>query len=289
MGTIRCSECGQPLAKGASFCRACGARHTTSTAGPDVGDSPTAVRGVEAPRSQVGTIVSIVAVLAIGAGAAVAILLAAGGGSSTTTVIHRETSDGSIGGGRYVQAGSFQTASHADAERRRLAAHGIEVEVVSSDEAAELYPGFQVLLGGPFGSQSAEAGMLRRLHRNGVPSAFARDITPAPNGVKPEAAAGRWRGDLERTSSEHPNLNGLLPAILTVATSGTSGSLELPTLRCHVGLSLESTGRHTFSYGMKPACVGAGPLVVRPSGGELMLTVRSPETDSFALGALSLG
>lgn len=299
MGTIRCPECGQQLAKGANFCRACGARYAAPAAvagetGPRVaGDRPTAVRGASPPRNR-GAIVAVVAVLAIGAGAAVAILLAAGGGSSSTTVIHRtaptgQGAGGSLAAGRYVQAGSFQTASHAEAERQRLAEHGIEVEVVSSDDADELYPGFQVLLAGSFDSRAAEAATLKSLHRDGVPSAFPRNLTPAPEGVEPEAAAGRWTGSLERTSAEHPNLDGLLSATLTVTSSGMAGSLELPTLRCHVSLSLASTGGHTFSYRAEPACAGTGPLVVRPSGDELMLTMRSPKTDSFALGTLSRG
>ncbi len=292
MGTVRCSNCGQPLAKGASFCRACGARHAAPApppraAEPPVTGDPAPVREADPPRHR-GAIVAVAAILAIGAGAAVAILLAAGGGSSTTTVVRGAgaPADRSVRAGRYLQAGSFQTVSHAQAERRRLAAHGIEVEVVPSDGAKELYPGFQVLLGGPFRSRSTEAAMLTSLHRDGVPSAFARNLTPAP-AAEPEAAAGRWTGRLERTSTEHPNLDGLLPATLVVASSGAAGSLEFPTLRCHVSLSLASTGGHTFSYSGEPACAGTGPLVIRPFGNELMLTLLSPDTDSFTLGTLS--
>jgi hypothetical protein len=232
-------------------------------------------------------------VLAIGAGAAAAILLRAGGGPSTTTVAQSTTTPGatsandSIEAGRYVQAGSFQTAAHAKAEQRRLAGYGIDVEVVSSDDAEELYPGFQVLLGGPLRSPSTEATMLRELHRDGVPSAFARELTPASETGGPEAIAGRWAGKVERTSTEHPSLDGALPTTLIVTSNGTVGSLDFSTLGCHASLSLTSTASHILSYSQEPACVGAGALRVRPTGDGLMLTLLSTGTDAFALGTLS--
>jgi hypothetical protein len=224
----------------------------------------------------------------------VAILLASGSGSSSsTTVVHgaagspARDAGGSAQAGRYVQAGTFQTTSHAEAERQRLAGHGIEVEVVSSDTADELYPGFQVLLGGPLRSRTAEAAMLRSLHGDGVPSAFARNLTPAADLAGPEAAAGHWTGTMERTSADHSNLDGSLPATLTVASNGATGSLELPTLSCRISLTLASTGAYTLEYGGEPSCLGTGPLVVRPYGEEAMLTMLSPDTDSFALGTLT--
>jgi sporulation related protein len=309
MGTIRCAECGRPLAKGASFCGGCGApyRRLDAASPPEetqvAEGPPTAVRRTDSPRNR-GAIAAAIAVLAIGAGGAVAILLAAGGGSSSTTVVHRvETSVGETGestvvgdtaerpvaAGRYVQAGSFQTVSHAEIERRRLAAHGIDVEVVPSDGEQELYPGFQVLLGGPFGSPAAEAAMLKSLHRDGVPSAFARDLSPTAAAGEPTGVAGSWNGDLEGTNPDDPKLAGLLPVSLTFSASGTTGSLDLVSPRCHVSLSLASTGAHAFAYGTDPACAGTGPLVVRPSGDELMVTMLSPDTDSFALGTLRRG
>lgn len=299
MGTILCSNCGQPLAKGASFCRACGARHATPApppraAEPQAGGDPAPVRNADPPRNR-AAIVAVAVIMAIGAGAAVAILLAAGGSSSTTTVVRGSTAPageiagGTVTPGRYAQAGSFQTVSHAEEERRRLAGLGIDVEVVSSDDANELYPGFQVLLGGPFTSRAAEAAMLTSLHRDGVPSAFARNLTPASEAGGSEAVAGRWTGHLERTSGEHPALDGLLPATLVVAANGAAGSLEFPTLQCHIVLSLASNDGATFGYGAEPACAGTGPLVMRPLGDQLMLTLRSPDSDSFAVGILGRG
>lgn len=299
MGTIRCSHCGQVLAKGASFCRACGARYAAPAPAPQVTEPQPAAHSVPRPqRAHCGTGARSwwpSPILAIGSGAAVALLLATGGSTSSSTVVQRTTVPGaaeaadatdSIGAGRYVQAGSFQTTAHAEAERRRLAGHGIDVGVVSSNGAQELYPGFQVLLGGPLHSAAEEATMLRSLHRNGVPSAFARELTPAVETGGPEAIAGRWTGEVERTSSEHPNLNGVLPTTLTVAPNGTVGSLDFSTMGCHATLSLVSAASHTLSYDQEPPCAGSGTLQVRLAGGELMLTLLSPATDSFALGTL---
>lgn len=298
MGVPRCPECGHSLANDANFCRSCGAPRTVAAAPASAterrpaGDQA-AARTRAASSGGRGPIVAALAILALGAGGAVAILLAAGGGSSSTTVVRsaagaqRNRAGGPVRAGRYLQAGTFQTASHAEMERRRLAAHGIEIEVVPSDTAKELYPGFQVLLGGPVNSRAKESTMLTSLHRDGVPSAFARDLSPAPHVVEGDALAGRWTGELERTSSEHPNLDGPVPATLAVTSDGASGSLQLPTLRCRARLSLVAAGGPTFRYAMTPACGGTGPLVVRPDGSEAMLTLLSPDTDSFAVGTLS--
>jgi hypothetical protein len=247
------------------------------------------------------------AILAIGVGAAIAILLGTGGGGSSTTTVVQDAAPGaertatapagtvapaettpeagdSIEAGRYIQAGSFQTAAHAEAERLRLAEQGIEVEVVSSDGAQELYPGFHVLVGGPFQSHAAEARMLDGLHRNGVPSAFARELAPAPNSGEP--AAGRWAGEVERTSAENPNLDAVLPVTLALASDETAGSLDFTTISCHADLKLTSATGSVLTYSEKPACAGAGTLRVRSLGEELMLTLQSPRTDTFALGTI---
>jgi hypothetical protein len=235
--------------------------------------------------------------MAIGAGAAVALLLAAGGDSSSTTTVLRRTTTtpappapppvgGSIEAGRYVQAGTFQTPSHAETERLRLAGQGIEVEVVPSDEAQELYPGFQVLLRGPLLSAAEETTMLKSLHQNGVPSAFARGLTPAAPGEAEEIAGG-WTGEVERTIGEDPKLDGTLPATVSIAADGTAGSLDFPTLGCRSSLSLVSSTGYTVSYEQNPACAAGETITVRLDGDQLMLTLLSPSTDSFALGTLN--
>jgi hypothetical protein len=235
-----------------------------------------------------------VVILVIGAGAAAAILLGSSNGSSSTTTVVRDAAaatpsstgaGGSIEAGRYIQAGSFQTTTHAEVERRRLAGHGLHVEVLSSDGAEELYPGFQVLLGGPLRSRAAEARMLQGLHRNGVPSAFARELTPA-QAAGP--ATGRWTGEVERTSAEHPNLDGTLSVALALTSDGTVGSLDFSTTSCQASLSLTSTS-NVLTYRQEPRCAGAETLYARVLGDEVMLTLLSPDTDSFALGTLRRG
>jgi SPOR domain len=303
----RCPSCGQMLAKGASFCRTCGARYAVPPPPPRAPKpqaaeypAPASEAGATGRRRNQVAIAVSVAILVVGAGTGAAILLGAGGGSSTTTVVQgaaptpektatdpEETAAEAgdpIEAGHYIQAGSFQTAAHAEAERQRLAGHGIYVEVVSSDSAQELYPGFQVLLGGPLQSHGAEVMMLKSLHQNGVPSAFARELTPAASTGEP--VAGRWAGEVERTSAEHPSLDGSLPVTLAITSNGTVGSLDFSTIRCHADLSLTSTANHVLTYSQEPACAGAGTLQVRPAGDELMLTLLSARTDAFALGTL---
>lgn len=299
----RCPDCGEALAPNANFCRACGAQYAAAKPRPA---QPVAVDRAPEPasrRSPVAIVLGAV-ILVVGAAVAVAILLGSGGGSSTTTVVRQaevpagegvassEASTGPTGplaSGRYVQAGSFQTVVHAEVERRRLAAQGVDVEVVSSDLAEELYPGFQVLLGGPIRSQATERALLQGLHRNGVPSAFARELTPATAGDGAVAAAGSWSGQLEGTSSEDPKLNGPLPANLTLDPDGTTGSLDLASIGCRSSLTLVSEANQVLNYSQEPACAGAGTVRVRPLADELMLTLPSPSTNAFSLGTLNRG
>jgi len=299
----RCPNCAEVLAPNANFCRACGARYVAAKSPPaqpaaaDSGPEPTS------RRSPVAIVIGSV-ILVVGVAVAVAVLLGSGGDSSTTTVVRQaeaptnegvagtETStgpNGPLASGRYVQAGSFQTFVHAEAERRRLAAQGIDVAVVSSDLAGELYPGFQVLLGGPIRSHATERALLQGLHRNGVPSAFARELTPATTGGGAPAAAGNWSGQLERTSSEDPKLSGPLPTNLTLSPDGTTGSLELASIGCRASLTLVSEANQVLDYSQEPACAGTETVRVRPLTDELMLTLLSPSTDTFSLGTLNRG
>jgi zinc-ribbon domain len=300
----RCPSCGEALAPNANFCRTCGTRYSPPAAAkPQAGPQPSAAARAPEPISRRGRVAIVIGavILLIGAGVAVAILLGSGGGPSTTTVVQRTEapaaervadseakagSSGPIEPGLYVQAGSFQTLVHAEAERERLAAQGVDVEVVSSDQAEELYPAFQVLLGGPIRSHAAQAGLLRDLHRNGVPSAFAREVTPATDGGGAPAAAGTWGGQLERTSSEDPKLNGPMPATLSLGPNGTTGSLDLTSIGCRSDLSLVSKASQVLGYSQEPACAGAGTVWIRPLEDELMLTLPSPSTNAFSLGTL---
>jgi hypothetical protein len=255
-------------------------------------------------------------VVLIGAGAAVAILLAHGGGSSRTTVlvdrtgrtttvtteararepeatrepeVTRDTeaaTSAAVDAGTYVQAGSFRTVSHVEQERERLAAAGIDVRVISSDVAAELYPGFQVLIGGPFDSSAQEESLIGALKENGV-SAFARDLSPAPPLNGAADAAGSWAGTLDRTSGERPDLEGPVPATVEIDSDGETGTLEVE--GCSEALTLIEEGPRTLTYSQDSPCVAGGKVFVRPIGGELMLAMLPLGTDVFVTGTLSPG
>jgi hypothetical protein len=313
-GDRHCAGCGAPLAPGAAFCRSCGTRYEEQA--PPLTATAPRVAAPATPQQPRRSRVAIwvgVAIVLIGAGVATAILLANGGGSSSTTVLVGSNSRGgaeasseaatagttsesvqeaatdSVEAGRYVQAGSFKTVPHANAERERLAAAGIDVQVVSSDGVEELYPGFQVLLGGPLAAGSQEASMVKALHRNGVPSAFARDVTPALEIDSPAETAGRWSGVLDRSSGERPSLSGPLTVSLEMDSGGRSGTLEFSDPSCRDELTLSETTPTTLAYAQGQPCIGAGNLLVRPAGGQLMLTLQPIDTDVLVLGSLSPG
>lgn len=313
--TRYCGNCGSALAPGARFCRTCGAEYE-EPAPPQAGSGPG--DGSRDRRSHTELWVAAT-ILLIGAGAAVAILLVSGGGDKSTTVVldgsgesstvtvdsettasdRRTGADGSGSGGpsgavadeaieagRYVQAGSFRTTTHAEEERERLAAAGVDVEVVSSDGSADLYPGFQVLLAGPFGGAAEERRVVRALKENGVPSAFARSLAPAPE-VDASAVAGRWSGELERSSGERPDLNGAVPVVVEFDPDGRSGTLEAEGDDCTQGLTLSEEGSASLTYSQDGTCVSGGPVFVRPSGGQIMVSVLPLGSDTLTTGSLT--
>ncbi|HEV7615450.1 MAG TPA: zinc-ribbon domain-containing protein [Solirubrobacterales bacterium] len=314
-GGRTCLNCGQPLAPGAAFCRHCGSRYEQPANPPP----PTPPRHRDQPRDPRRRRLAIwaaAAIVLVGAGAAVAILLSSGSGSSSTTVLvgsdetaaetdsteaEAETAEDttaavgegpapdSVEAARYVQAGSFKTVSHAEAERERLAAAGIDVEVVPSDGAEQFYPGFQVLLGGPLEAGSEEGAMVKALRRNGVPSAFARGLTPALEVDGPEETAGLWSGTLDRSSGERPGLSGSLAVTLQMNADGEAGILEFEDSSCRDDLTLSETTTTTLAYAQSRSCAAAGDLLIRPSGGELMLSLLPPDSDVLVLGKLSPG
>jgi hypothetical protein len=248
------------------------------------------------------------AIVVLGAGAALAILLSSGGSSSRTTVVvdsdgstttetvtAEETTDestlpsrpivGAVEAGRYVQAGSFKTDTYSTAERDRLAAEGIDAEVVRSDEVEELYPGFRVLLVGPVESEAEERAVIKALERNGV-SGFARPVSPA-KGVSAGEVAGEWSGALERSSSERPRLNDSLNVTLEMDPDGRSGTLEVPATGCSQTISLADEGETILTYQQGAPCVSGGPLRIRPAAGQLMVTVLPLENDTLVMGSLT--
>jgi hypothetical protein len=105
----------------------------------------------------------------------------------------------------------------------------------------------------------------------------------------PAEIAGRWSGVLDRSSGEHPNLTGSLPVSLEIDSSGDTGTLEFEADGCRDELTLSETTTTTLSYAQGRRCVGSGDLVVRPSGGQLMLSLLPLDTDVLVLGSLSPG
>lgn len=193
---------------------------------------------------------------------------------------------GSIGAGVYVQAGSFRTTAGAEAERLRLEASGIRVSVVDSDQAEELYPGFQVLLGGPFVGATERRSMVKRLHRNGVPSAFARPLSPAVAIAGPDDAAGTWTGRLELSGFARPNQDGRLQVTLSVDQDGRQASLEIPDRNCSVGLSLLAASELSLSFSQDRNCLGAGDVVMRPEGEAISITLLPQGAEAIVVGRL---
>lgn len=298
-----CRECGARLGPGAAFCRSCG----TAVDGE-------AVAAPEEPRRQRrGRAVLLVALAALllGAGAGAAVLLAGGGDSnqettaetdpatipeSTTTPTRTEEATaaaeppaaavGTIGAGDYVQAGSFRTLAGAEAERERLEAEGVRVIVVESDQAQELYPGFQVLLAGPFTGAGAERAALRRLRDQGVPSAFTRALSPARGITGPEAIAGEWAGELERTGGSQQDLEGPHRVTLSADAEGRTARLDFEDLHCELDLTLSEAGEVSLAYGQEGKCVGEGEWRLRPDGDEISLVLLPPDTEIIVLGTL---
>jgi sporulation related protein len=316
----RCGNCGQPLAPQASFCRSCGNRYEEPAAyeRPATHEEPAAAATqtlpdptlleptMPRPRQPTSRPLRAAlwlggAIILAGAGVAVAILLSSGGGSASTTVVSREGQPAAAGGetvtlsphagsleaNRYVQAGSFKFQADAEAERERLAAAGIEVEVLPSELARQLYPGFQVLLGGPFSSDAAEAQLLRELHHSGVPSAFGRELTPAAQISDPAVVGGSWTGSLERSSSSRPGLDGPLPASLSFDGDGRHGSLQLG--GCDIELTLAPSTTAALTYDERSACDESGDWQMRPAGDQLMLAQLPSGDDLIVLGTLERG
>ncbi|MEX2107428.1 MAG: SPOR domain-containing protein [Solirubrobacterales bacterium] len=210
-----------------------------------------------------------------------------GEGTTTTPTTGAPTQRvvGAVEAGRYVQAGSFRTVAGAETEQARLAAAGIPVTVVDSDAAQDLFPGFQVLLSGPFTSSSEEEQMLKRV-KGEVPSAFARDLAPALEISGPGDVAGEWTGELERTGTVRSGLNDDLSAVLYAAPDGQTASLAFDGIDCEVDLSLVELTAFTLGYEQGSDCVGGGRWSLRPSGVELIATLLPPDTDVIVVGSL---
>lgn len=312
----RCGSCGSALAPDASFCRYCGTRYEAPPRGPDSAHHD---RG----GSHRTALWAGVAIVMLGAGAALAILLAGGSSDAGTTVVvskngttsvvtgaaagsgneterSRSTAEAgaaakpvaaaapeAVAAGHYVQAGTFRTVEHAEIERERLAAGGVEVTVIPSNGAAEFYPNLQVLVAGPIANAAEERSLIAALRHDGVPDAFGRDLSPAPRLSGPSDAAGRWGGTLDRTSGEHPDLEATLPVTVEIESDGRTGRLVQG--GCTGDLTLSEAGPTSLTYKQEPPCVSGGLVGIRPSQGELMVELAPLGSDVLALGTLSPG
>jgi len=250
-------------------------------------------------RPSAGAVFLVFSLVVAGGAIAAALLLSGGGGASVTTVVREgggqgsgtgsssatSTAPGSIEAGRYVQAGSFKFTFDAEKERRRLAADGIDVEVVPSDEAQQLYPGFEVLLGGPLRSGSEEASLLKRLRHNGVPSAFARSLTPAPS--QGPLGDETWTGKLEETSSSSPKLDRTHAVTFVTSENGAEATLTFHDIDCTVELESEPSSGPVLQFGRSSGCF-SGSWQVRQTGSDLILTHLPPNSDTIVLGELHL-
>lgn len=304
-GAGTCAACGRPLAPGAKFCRGCG--------------TPVLVEEPKRPRRRARVLAFVCLAVALGGAVAATVLVLTGGGgsessglvatdtgassiatvpetteattstgnASSPTTVAPTQAVGTIEAGSYIQAGSFRTVAGAEAEQQRLEAAGIDVYLADSDQAEELYPGFQVLLAGPLGSGAEGKSMLKRLHGNGVPSAFVRPLSPARAISGPEAAAGSWSGTLEVSGLGRPRQEGPLEARLSMDTDGHSGQLEFTERNCVVDLSLLAATDVTVSYAQDHGCVGAGDWAVRPEGEAVALTLLPPNSEAIVLGRLA--
>lgn len=253
-----------------------------------------------AGRTSWGVLFLGVAIILASTAVALAIILSRNGGSSaagnrpeaqkaapaagTASV---EGADSPVEAGRYVQAGSFKNLADAETEQRRLAALDIETELLSSDLAQELYPGFQILAVGPIQGQSEEIATIRKLRHGGVPTAFTRELSPAASNVRYGEVAGGWSGTLEEISSAHPRLNRKLNLTASFDPSGREGQLEVADLSCRLTLSADGSSGTALGFDQYPSCLGSGTWRIRPSGGTLMVTLLPPESDLIFLGTLN--
>lgn len=173
--------------------------------------------------------------------------------------------------GRYVQAGSFRTPGGAGNEVERLVGEGIDVEAVPADEAAELLPGFQVLLVGPLSGDGEEEGVLEQLEEAGV-SGIARDLTPSRELASPAAATGEWDGSFEETHLRGNRSPKTYEVVLSIDSDGEGGTVAYPDQECGGTLKLlEDAGyslayREWIDYG---DCIDEGIWHLRPDGSQL--------------------
>lgn len=192
------------------------------------------------------------------------------GGDRTDTPIHSgETSE--LLPGRYIQAGSFRSPEGAGREVDRLLGEGIDVEAVPADWADELLPGFQVLLVGPLATTGEEKQALRQLEDASV-AGFGRDLTSSETVPGPEAAAGEWSGELERSHLRGGRRPSVYPVDFAIAADGESGTVEHVERDCSGSLTLIDDTGYSLAYAESIEsgdCPRGGVWHLRPRTGEI--------------------
>lgn len=289
-----CPSCGAPIVAGARFCHSCG----ESTVAPEPAPMSTS-----RSRGPLLALAAFATCLLLGGAVAGAVYLLSGDDSGGGTIPGKgglpiggvtppgpggagsgTTGSGGDDGrddpspglsplaaGRYVQAGSFRSPEGAQREVDRLVGEGIDVEAVPADWAGELLPGFQVLLVGPLATSGEEKQVLRQLEDASV-AGFGRDLTSSETVPGPEAAAGEWSGELERSHLRGGRRPSVYPVDFAISADGESGTVEHVERDCSGSLTLIDDTGYSLAYAESIEsgdCPRGGVWHLRPRTGEI--------------------
>lgn len=297
-----CASCGAALGPRARFCRACGAAVEATAVAPARDDEPHAPQPSRARGPMLALAAFAACLLLGGLIAAGAYLLSrddaaeeptvglpaapsasleralpdpargvASADSPTVTEPEEPRVESELSPGRYVQAGSFRSPEGAQREVDRLLGYGIDVAAVPADWASELLPGFQVLLVGPLATSGEEKRVLRRLEDANV-AGFGRELTPSEAISGPEAVAGAWSGELERSHLRGGRRPSAYRVELGISADGESGTVEHLDRGCSGSLTLIEDSGYSLAYAesvVSGRCPPGGVWHLRPEGDEI--------------------
>jgi hypothetical protein len=175
--------------------------------------------------------------------------------------------------GDYVQLGSFRRRSAAETLARRMASKaGIDAQVIASDDAAELVPGFFVVLAGPV--DAAEGRRLAHAARDGgVQDGFVRALRPDSATAAPADLAGSaFSADLRQVSAKTPSLNKHIPTTLTFSGGGRGGNVAYGVPLCSGTLTFLDANGPVLRYRehiTSGTCTDDGTWTLRRHNGRL--------------------